>query len=374
MKTLFRAFWALVLAPLLIPLSRLRTPAVPPRIIIVQPGKLGDLLCTTSLMRAIKTAHPDWEVHVVCRSGSSQALAGNPFVTADYAIDKLSRRALIGQLRNLRATAIINCMPGAFSSMLGLFALIPIRINTFSSSHGILVHLLTVINTHNIRYTIGTWTHAHYMKLLERLDIAPVSAVPDFLIPDDARKAMEQWRRDHGLQEASYVVCNITAGNAVKEWPEEKFAELICAIVEKMDVSVLISTADKGRAASLLKLLQGVSQAMDASGLSLAESAALYADSAAFVSADTGPLYLAYSTGVPLVVMLGPVHPEEQVPRESPTVAHVPPPPTCEPWVFVSLTPREGTAQQLRCARDISVQRVFDALGTVLNASKETSQ
>lgn len=338
-------------------------------VLVIQLGRLGDLLCTTPVIRAIKEAHPGWKVHVLCMRGSAQVLQGNPMVDGVWHFDATPRMALLAAMRRGRFTWVINCMPGAFSSMVGLWALAPGRVNTVSAVHGVLVRLLAFANTVNVPFAIRTSVFEHYMKLVAALGVPPVERRTDFFPSGADARAADAWLRDRGLAERSFVCINLTAGNGVKEWPRENFAALADRIVAERGLAVVFSTLDAEGAAAVQARMRRGDRAHYAQGFALGQSGALYARAAAFISVDTGPLYVAHAMGVPLVVILGPVHPAEHVPAPSATVAHVPPPAGCEPWVFVSLTPRTGTPEQLRCARDTSVDAVFAALAAVLPQS-----
>ncbi|MBI2523815.1 hypothetical protein HYW11_01175 [Candidatus Peregrinibacteria bacterium] len=238
--------------------------------------------------------------------------------------------------------------------------------NTSSRRRGIVVRLLGFLHPWDIPYEIRTRTFDHYMALLRPLGIPPIAYHIDFFITPEQQRAAEAWMSGRGLSRSSFVCLNITAGNAVKEWPVEKFAELADIITETFQKDVVLSTCDSARVAAVRERVRSPQRVHDASLLMLGEAAAIYRASSAYVSVDTGPLYVAYAVGAPVVILLGPVAPEEQVPPESERVVHVPPPPGCEPWVFISLTPRNATAEQRRCIEETSVAAVAAALRRVM--------
>ncbi len=204
------------------------------------------------------------------------------------------------------------------------------------------------------------------MALLRPLGIPPIPYALDFFIVAAEQRAAEAWMSARGLSYHSFVCLNITAGNAVKEWPAGKFAELTNFITETLRKDVVLSTRDSARAIAVRARVRSPQRVHDASALPLGEAAAMYRASSAYVSVDTGPLYVAYAVGAPVVVLLGPVDPKEQVPPEGPRVAHVPPPTGCEPWVFISLTPRSATPEQCRCIEGTEVSSVVEALKKVM--------
>lgn len=363
------ARWILLTAflwPALLILARFRRPASPPRILVIQTAKLGDLVATTPLFRAIKDALPEAELHVLARRTSAVALQGNPFVSSVHFLDDGSCYSLFARLRRLRFQWSIHCMPDAFGSLVPLWALVPRRVNTSSCRRGIAVLLLRFLHSWDVPYAIRTRTFDHYMMLLRPLGIPPIPYALDFFITAEQRRTAEAWMTARGLLPHSFVCLNLTAGNAVKEWPAGKFAELADIITDSLGKDVVLSTSDRTRAAAVRAGVHCLARVHDASALTLGEVAAVYRSSSAYISVDTGPLYVAYAVGAPVVVLLGPVAPEEQVPPEGPRVAHVPPPPGCKPWVFISLTPRSATPAQRLCIEETPVVAVVSALRRVM--------
>lgn len=337
-------------------------------VLIIQYAKLGDLVATTPMFRAIKNKYPDAEVHVLCRKECSIALQNNPYVDTVYHYNPSSRFLLIVKLYRVRFDWCINTFPSAFLSSIGLWALIPNRVGAPSHRHGIFVKVLSFCNQYGNEYTKGMHTFDHYMMQLAPLGIDPVDYALDFFPSTQQKSSVKMWMQKNSLTEKSYVVLNPSAGNVIKEWPVKLYAELADRIVDEYGLSIVISTLDKERVQHIKNNAKHGNVFSDASSLSLGEVACLYGASAAYVSGDTGPLYVAYAMGASVVIILGPVHPHEQTPQASNNVAPVNAPEGIEPWLFVSETTRIATEDQLKAVRDIPVSKVFAALKTVISS------
>lgn len=363
MRTLWWTIMTVICSPLLLLYAFLRRRNGVQKVLVIQLGALGDLLCTTPLFRAIKVTYSHAQVHVLCLQKSSIVLKNNPSVDQVHFYDTTSRRRLIRILRQTQFDWSINSLPGAFASVIGLWALVPHRINTPSKNHGILVRVLGMFSQYGSPYQLGTHTFDHYMELARYMSVQPVPYAPDFF-PDEITN--EKLQITKKLQGEKFVILNITAGNSVKEWPLEKFVALADRIVEQTNASVVFSTADADLVKRAIGLMKHPDRCMDASSLTLGELGSLCKDAAAFVSVDTGPMYVAFAVHCPIVVITGPIDPREQIPPESERVAHVLPPEGNEPWVHISLTPREGTEEQLRGVRETSVEEVMKGLERVM--------
>ncbi|OGJ58716.1 hypothetical protein A2635_03445 [Candidatus Peribacteria bacterium RIFCSPHIGHO2_01_FULL_51_9] len=357
MKTLCWTIATILLSPFLLLGSFLRRRKDVQKILIIQLGALGDLLCTTPLFRAIKETHPHTEIHVLCIKKSSIVLQGNPNVDQIHFYDATTRWGLIRQMRKEKFDWSINCLPGAFVSVVGLWSLIPNRINTPSQKHGILVRVLGIFSQYGLPYSLGTHTFDHYMDLAGFMGVRRVRYGIDFY-PGEIKSNLP-------LKDG-FVILSLTAGNSVKEWPLSKFVQLANYITTELGRDVILSTLDTKATQDVRSHVQRPDRVYDGSTLSLAELGDACRKAGAFVSVDTGPMYIAFAMGCPVVVVLGPIHPKEQIPPESDRVVHIPPPSGCTPWVHISLTPRKGSEEQLRCARDTSVEDVIEGLARVI--------
>lgn len=363
MKTLWWTIATIIFSPLLLFGAFLRRKKNTHKVLVIQFGALGDLLCTTPLFRAIKVTYPHAQVHVLCLQKSSIVLKDNPAVDRVHFYDAMPRRELIRMLLRERFDWSINCLPGAFASVVGLWSLVPHRINTPSVKHGVLIRILGFFSQYGDSYSLGTHTYDHYMELAGHMSVQPVPYAINFFPTEIANYKSHITKK---LQDGKFVILNITAGNSVKEWPMEKFVKLADDITEKANAFVVFSTVDARLVEQALSLVKYPDRCVDASSLTLGELGNLCKNAAAFVSVDTGPMYVAFAMHCPIVVITGPIDPREQIPPESEHVAHVLPPEGYEPWVHISLTPREGTEEQLRCARETSVESVIVGLKKVL--------
>lgn len=340
--------------------------------LVIQPGKLGDVLCTTAMVRALAQDPRVTEVHVLCIARTHEALRDNPHVARVFAFDTLNRWALLRTFRRQRYGAVIGCMPTSFTGMVGLWSLAPRRLNTSSVHHGLIVRALVWVNTVNLPYHIRTSTHAHYMALLAAMGTAPVPYGIDITVPPAAAALVDRWLQAESLTPGRFVCLAPLTGNPVKQWPLPKFATLINTIVAH-GLKVVILTQDPAAAAELRLLAADATGVHIAAGLSLAEVGALCTKAALFVSADTGPMYIAYGVGCPLAILIGPIAPEEQVPPPGPRVRHILPPAGSEPWVFVSRTPRTGTPDKLRSIRETSEADAWAAVEGLLAQSASSA-
>jgi ADP-heptose:LPS heptosyltransferase len=367
-------FWCALAYVLWIPLTlqaAMRKRGSTKKVLIIQTAKLGDMVCTTGMFRALKQSHPDWEIHVLCRPQSAVVLERNPFVDRVITYGS-SRSQIILRLRPERYDVAIAALPDTFFSTLGLFLGAPLCIHTFTPKRGVLLWLTRFCNTHTVTYTVPQNTFVHYLRLLEPLDVAPIAHHLDFFPFEDDRKIVRQWMNDHGLTAGSFLCFNISAGNAIKEWPLTYFRDLCNACHRSWKLPIVISTQQADRVVELRTMVESTVKCIDASTLSLSQLALVLEYARAFVAVDTGPLYIAYAMNTRLIAIVGGSHPAQQLPPEGDRVIHVLPPAGTQPWMFVTQSPREAGPEQQKAVTGTTPDCVLTALTLLLSRSTAT--
>ena len=364
-----------VMLPWLLLVSRVRRKEGRRRkILIIQLGKIGDMVCVTPLLRSLRTWDASAEITVFGPGGTADILAGNPCVDRFINSQNLSFAGLGGRLRLLlslhraRFGVSIAVHPGAWNAVLGLWTSAPVRVHTRGGRLGLVGSFFHPFHTHRLVYGRGMRTYDHFMNIAQAVGAPVVPYRHEMFLSDAARRGGMQWLERHGVPEGSRVaVLSLTAGNKIKEWPLERFVEVAKHLTEKHGMHVLLSSSDTAVTSRAWGML-APSRTVDAGGLPLRLLAAVIARASLFISVDTGPLYIAHAFGVPLVDIVGPVHPAEQPPPPSPRVALVLPPLPCKPCSFVAETLRVSTEEQRRCLDLTTVNMVIEAADGLLRS------
>src|SRR3954464_7866793 len=87
------------------------SPAARRRILVIRRDNIGDLVCATPLLAALRKTHPEAHIAALVNSYNAGVLAGNPDVDAVHAYTKLKHRragdswlgTLVASLRLFRA-------------------------------------------------------------------------------------------------------------------------------------------------------------------------------------------------------------------------------------------------------------------------------
>lgn len=298
-----------------------------PRVLIVKPSSLGDVVHTLPLAHALKRGLPG------CRIGWAVERAFAPLLSADAAIDRVhpihipatsapeagrgaylaAGRALLTTLRELRAA----CLAAPYDYVLDLQASFRSGLLALANPGGRRIGFADAreLNTLFQHERIPVPPHLTHALDKNNLFAAPFGcavAAEDFYLAatDEAKAAVDAFLQAEGIAGARPVYAQVAARWPSKEWLLERWAELADSLADAGHAVVF------GGSPGDLPLLDGIAAMMKttphiaAGKLNLTGAAALIKRSRLYVGVDTGPMHMAALAGVPVVALFGPTHPE----------------------------------------------------------------
>jgi heptosyltransferase-3 len=298
----------------------------PTRILVIRRDNIGDLVCTTPLLFALREHFPHAHIAALVNTYNEAVLARNPAVDAVHAYEKGKHRGqgrsllsvyadrlrLILRLRKQRFNYAILATPGFEPRSLRFARLIGAR------------HLLGYTEpgkTHSrldIALPYDRSTPAHEVEqvfgLLKAFGVnGPPPAMRVF--PDaEARRSVEQALSRLG--EGTPVVCvHISARRKGQQWSAENFAALIRAVAERHSVRFLLLWApgdpdnprhpgDDDKARAVAEKCGGLSLLPCPTG-ELPKLIAALSLADCVVCADGGAMHLAAALGKPILCFFG---------------------------------------------------------------------
>ncbi len=205
-----------------------------------------------------------------------------------------------------------------------------------------------------------------YLRIAERLGCRALSREMELATSENDESAIEAFWNEHSVaQLPSGYLCLNPGGafGAAKHWPVESFAALARRIVDKLNHSVLVLCGPQEReeAREIAKRADSphvVSMADIQPTIGLTKAAIRHCE--LLVTTDSGPRHFAPPFQIPVVTLFGPTHiawSETYYPR----AVHLQHEVDCGPC-----QKRVCPLQHHRCMRDLSVDRVFNAVRSLL--------
>ena len=310
-----------------------------PRILVIRRDNIGDLVCTTPLIAALRERYPDGHIAAFVNTYNRAVLAGNPAVDAVYAYEKAKHRGdkrslvsvyadrvrLIMKLRREKFDYAILATPGFEPRSLRLARMVGAR-HVLGYAEPDKNHPRVDIA---LLYDRATTAHEaeQVFTLLRALGVngSPPRAQ---VFPDAGeRREIEQALARLG-QGKPVVGVHISARRRKQQWSAENFAALIRAIGERQAARFLLLWApgepdnpkhpgDDNKARSVIDSCKGVPvlpcPTETVSRLIAALSLCDYV-----VCVDGGAMHLAAALDKPILCFFGDSAPERWRPWKAP--------------------------------------------------------
>ncbi|NIA14339.1 MAG: hypothetical protein GWP08_09670 [Nitrospiraceae bacterium] len=301
------------------------------RILVSQTTRMGDVLQTSPLIRAIRHTHPDAHIAILVRRMGRAVAERNPDINQIYVYDEdtmfLAMRAqdsnrllkayeaaeaYVQMLRDGHFDMAYNCTHSISSAMLLKLAGIPKVIGAHLSDDWEFV----------LR---GPWTNYFFTSVFQRkyndlnlceitrryIPEAPLSRELIFAVNDADRQYVRELLDTHGVAGGDFVVCfQLGASEDNKRWSEEHFATLAKMLVEGRKARVFLLGVKEESAFGEIFEQHAPGIAVHLFGeTSLPQVAGLLERANLLVTNDTGTMHLATAVGCPIVlVSVGYVH------------------------------------------------------------------
>jgi len=376
-RFVFYAGIGLILSPVLLFVARVRKikmnkPDGAHILIIPIMTRVGDLVCATPVFRALKNSYPNCKITVLAAKNAAGIIKNNPRIDNLVVMNNPPFKGISGRGRLFYflykqkfdyALALAN---NPFGNLATLFSAAPIRIKTVVRPRTFTEIITDWWNNYIFEYKHCTFLQNHYLRLLEPLNIPFAPPTKEVFVSESGEEKARAFFDSEKLTGVRLVVgMTVTAGNRVKEWPLEYFAELADRIIRNYGAKIIFidSVNNAELVGRVINMMGEKKSAVRATNFSLEELPSLIKRLSAFIAVDTGAIYIAHALGVPLIDIIGPVEPNEQPPRDDKSI-QVLPPSSHKPTSFVIKRPGSVEARR-SAARAISVDDVYAAFETL---------
>jgi ADP-heptose:LPS heptosyltransferase len=297
-----------------------------PRVLLIRPDHLGDLLCVTPALRWLRMQMPGAHLTALVGPWAKAVLANNPNLDDIQTLDfpgftRMPKSSPLAPYATLWAaaqrlrvqrfdTAIILRFDHWWGALLAALAGVPRRIGYDVPEVRPFVN--TVVGYERGRHEVlqNLRLAARAARAAEPVTSSPASLPLEFQPAPDASGFADSWLLAHGIAAGERFAMLVPGSGApVKLWREEGFARVADALDERWHLKVVVAGAGAGEHALARRIAsQTHAPLINAAGeTTLEQLAALFARAALAVGTDSGPMHLAAAMGTPSVHLFGPV-------------------------------------------------------------------
>ncbi|MBW1990548.1 MAG: glycosyltransferase family 9 protein [Deltaproteobacteria bacterium] len=297
----------------------------PRKIIFIRRDNIGDLVCTTPAIRAVRQAFPRARLSILVNTYNAEVIANHPHIDRVYVFQKpkhaLERRRaavlwdnfrLFREIRRERYDVAIGC--GMYNRTLSHYTFFTgarRRIGYCRGSQGRFFYNVPVEEVKEPEHEV--------VKVFRLLAPLGITGEPGdlFLVPDavEVEKFSQFLARHRRCRDLPLLGLAISARIRHNRWPVQKFISLIEGIVARREAEVLLLWApgseksptypgDDESAAQITRRFGDTVLAYPTPGLKALIAALFGVDLA--LTLDTGSLHIAAAAKKPLVALMNP--------------------------------------------------------------------
>lgn len=334
------------------------------KILVVNVNWLGDVIFSTPVFKNLKAHFPEARVYCLAVPRVREILESCPFVDDIIVYDEkgrdrgpLAKLRLILRLRKERFDIAFLLHRSWTRALLVFLAGIPQRVGYNTKNRGLFL-------THRIEPLEGDLHKSdYYLGVIEGYGILVGDRTCELAVSPQAQGDMERLLAQEKISGQERLIVVNSGGNwDLKRWPRENFGRLVKALAENLKGKVVLPGGAKDLAlAQEIGRASGVKPVILAGKTNLKQLIALMARAELVISADSGPLHMANSVGVPVIAIFGPTRPETTGPRGKGKAIILQKDVGCNQAVCYNLTCPDNV-----CMRAVLVEDVLAAVRRVL--------
>jgi len=337
-----------------------------PKILISRTDRIGDVVLSLPVARALKSVNPQALVHFLVREQTAPVIENQSGIdgTVIYQDGERGAELLGSHLAETRYDAVICLYPRPALAWAFFRAKIPVRIGTARRWYSFLF-------THRVnvsRRSSGRHEKDLNLDLLRPLGIDPDYALVPELNLQPAGNAVTELLPEIEGNGRPVAVIHPGDGGSAANWPLARYAALAGRLSEaNIDVIITGLASEKDRHYAAFGGFLGKERILTGH-TSLRELLAVLARADIFIGGSTGPLHLAAALGTPVVGLYGPIRtttPDRWGPCGRGHIVLTPDVPVCRCAV--------GRCKFGNCMERITLETVYSACVQILDRAGRDS-
>lgn len=290
-------------------------------ILIIPPGKLGDVVCVTPVFFAIRQKFPKTKIFILGNNTKKAVLKDSNLV--DIYLDD---EGFVKNILKIRRAKIDFACVNSFDFMKlaelylsGIpFISAPVVVNNNITQETKPYKLLIKLVAHK-NFILGDYIPRQYLYLIEPLGIFSDNTKKHLGFSKDAEKRISRFFKDRNLNLKKDFIIGISpsAGNKDKTWKAEKFAKIADYLYQKYNAKIIIigGQGDIKETKEMTEYINKSTFFVDTTGaFNIDILKGLVSKLDLFIGVDTGPIYISEAFNVPTIDIVGPINENEQPP------------------------------------------------------------
>jgi len=343
------------------------------RFLIYQTAKIGDLVCTTHIFRAVKRKYPKSHVTVIVSQYTEPMLRNNlrvdDTIIVNNGLKGLREKVIFSRklLDGFYDVAIVLIPNPAFVFM-SIFALIPDIVTVVPDNIGITQRAVSLF-CKRVKHCTGSLTMETYLRALELLGIENGDFKKEvFFTSEDKENALQFMIKSGAVPSKDKCIgFFVSSGNKMKALELRNILYLTEGLIKKFNAKVVLfgTPGDSEVSSRIIQSLK-TPNVVNACGLfSLSELPAAISLLDLVIGVDTGPIYIADASDIPLVVIAGPCDIGDQRPIGE-NVRIIKSNCSCAPCSHTYFTPYKCRRGDRICLTNLNNGEILSASGELL--------
>ena len=263
------------------------------RVLVIQTAFIGDAILGTALLEKLHQEYPEAKIDYLVRNGNQSLFDGHPFLNEVLVWNKQQSKYaglwnMLQEVRKRKYDAVYNIQRYAASGILTAFSDAKIKVGYKSNPFSFLF-------SKSIDHRFGKeFENVHEVdRVLELFGAGQQRVLPKLFPTQNDFESVEAY------QLKPYVTVAPASVWFTKQFPEEKWVELINQIPADMNVFLIGGKSDKALAESIMSNSQR--EVFDLTGkLRLLETVALMKSAQMNYANDSAPVHLASAVNAPI--------------------------------------------------------------------------
>jgi ADP-heptose:LPS heptosyltransferase len=341
------------------------------RVLVIRHRAGGDLLLSTPALRALRAGLPDASIDVLTARGFRGLLEGNPDVSRIVDFDRGSLASQVGlYARLLRGgyDLVIDMVSNPRSAWMTALTRARIRMGYRLRGRSWAYTDALPREPAGPQGPLLRYAPEAALDFVRALGLPAQGLGLTFRVSAQAEETIARWLDAASLDRGRpLVACHPTGSWPAKTWAPERFAAVMDLLAPDAEVVWCWGPGERVEVEACRARMRAPSMLAPATGWQ--ELGALLRRSALWIGNDSGPKHLAVALGVPTVTIFGPTHPKTWHPPEGPHILEEAEGLECL-HCNANVCPLPGD-RNMRCMRDVTVERVVRAARRLLDSGAE---